>query len=53
MPIGFVMGAMSAIQSNTNNYYCALNTTAARLQIQQMAVDLGNGNLNNAVNDLY
>jgi hypothetical protein len=33
---GIIEGAMGAIPSNTNNYYCSLNLTAGRLNINYM-----------------
>jgi hypothetical protein len=53
IPIGFVEGAMAAIQSNTNNYYCSMNSTAARNNMQNMFQYIQVNDINNAVNQLY
>ncbi len=37
IPFGLVEGSMAAIQSNTDNFHCGTNTTAARKNIQSMA----------------
>jgi len=36
IPLGLLEGSMAAIPSNTNNYYCSTNATAARSNIASM-----------------
>jgi hypothetical protein len=40
IPLGLIEGGMGAIQSNTDNYYCAKNTTAGRKSLESMVNNL-------------
>ena len=53
IPIGFVLGGMAAIQTNTANYYCSKNTTAAQLYLNTMTIDLKNNQITSAVQSFY
>ena len=51
--MGAIEGAMGAIQSNTNNYYCSTNTTAAQQNIQSMSNYISVSDYNDAVTQAY
>lgn len=44
---------MAAIQSNTDNYYCSKNNTAGRRFLVSFAFYLSNGNITDAVAQMY
>ena len=52
-PLGLVEGAMAAIQTQTNNYYCSRNVTAARQNLQSMSNYLALNDINDAVTQFY
>jgi len=53
IPIGFVLGAMGAIQSRTNNYYCSKNTTAANINLNLMMINFKNNQPTSGMQYLY
>lgn len=53
IPIGFVLGAMGAIQSRSSNYYCSKNTTAAQIDLNLMMINFKNNQPTSGMQYLY
>jgi hypothetical protein len=53
IPLGALEGTMAAIPSNVNNYFCSLNATSSRKNLQSFTDYMINNKTKDAVTQFY
>ena len=53
IPLGLIMGSMSAIQSNQYSFYCGGNTTAVAQNVNTLSADITSKQTTKAVAQFY
>jgi len=53
IPLGALEGSMAAIPSNINNYFCSLNATSSRKNLQSFTENIIKNQTKDAVTQFY